>query len=825
MGAEGIDKSFLKLKFEAIAGLDADRMKLYTEDMKKYSGRVQQNLLEINKKIEANTKNIEERKTSFENSERRKKEDELIREVTQEIRNGIKNPKQYKVSDWVEGLESMPDDEIVMFNIASPERSERAKKGIECILKHNGLSAGEKTNQWLIRHELRSNSDDGCYEIFSPIMTVKDAKEIMPKLMDDLETAHLSKGLVIPARPKELFKDVVKEPCSQDAIDTGLKNLVQAGKIREALTDPNLSITKEMEERALSRLGINSFDELPETYSSLKELEAKFPKDKYLFSGTMASDDYCQLSCRNGRVGKVYATPHIDYAAKYDGVTNVGAVLGTSATGDYYISPIAGKVNGNNVYVGFINVYEQNPEDKFFDGFGMESYRHKDFDIQGMEKPEIKSVDLWTSSPNGAVILHKQAKPADRHVLSREQAINGYIEDYHSMPTTIDGKLYYTASYNAETYVTPEKNPLKAKIMHLAYQDEYSKWSNLYVPVSDKSDEAVRHILNSRQADMKDSFVNALKTDVYNRFEKQKEELNKGIVPQIREHDFECRKQAKFLAGESNTPVHTEKSQNIDRINQLRGVNQPAASAALSSEKVIEKAAEKTAVHTAEQAAKSGEGVLSAIVKADNAINHTIDKTIDKGSKLLNNTKVGRAYEKAVDAVSNTKVVKVVEKGTAKVVEKAAQTAVGKSVVKAVAKTTGSAVGKSLLKKVPLVSAAAGCYFAWDRVENGDWKGACGEVASGIAGCFPGLGTGISTAIDAGLAAKDISGAVAEAKALKTAQPARDGNKDRSKNEMRQIVLQKQGRISAKPQAQVKQSSVQNNNYAIQQKLQEKSYS
>ena len=40
---------------------------------------------------------------------------------------------------------------------------------------------------------------------------------------------------------------------------------------------------------------------------------------------------------------------------------------------------------------------------------------------------------------------------------------------------------------------------------------------------------------------------------------------------------------------------------------------------------------------------------------------------------------------------------------------------------------------------------------------KGDWAGAGLELASGIASIFPGVGTGISVAIDAGLAAKDIS--------------------------------------------------------------------
>ena len=259
------------------------------------------------------------------------------------------------------------------------------------------------------------------------------------------------------------------------------------------------------------------------------------------------------------------------------------------------------------------------------------------------------------------------------------------------------------------------------------------------------------------------------------------------------------------------------KNEMAEKINQLRGVSQSSA-VTQTGENLIEKTAERAAVNAGVNAGKTSEGIVETLAKADNAVNQAIEKTIDKGSELLNNTAVGKAYEKATDAIANTKVVKAVEKGAAKTVEKAAQTAVGKSVVKAVAKTTGSAVGKSVLKKVPLVSVAAGCYFAWDRVKDGDWKGACGEVASGLAGCFPGVGTAASAAIDVGLAAKDISGAIAEAKAPEASAPTvTEEDSGKSKEDMRQIILQKQGRIAAESKTPVKSSEI--SNQVLQQRM------
>ena len=238
------------------------------------------------------------------------------------------------------------------------------------------------------------------------------------------------------------------------------------------------------------------------------------------------------------------------------------------------------------------------------------------------------------------------------------------------------------------------------------------------------------------------------------------------------------------------------------------------------------KSVERSTIHAGTEAAKTSDGVVSALAKADNAFNQAIDKTIDKGSELLNNNAVGRAYEKAAEKVADTKVVKAVEKTTAKAVEKAANTAVGKAVVKTVTKAAGSAVGKSVIKKIPLVSAAAGCYFAWDRIKDGDWKGACGEVASGVAGCFPGLGTAASAAIDVGLAAKDIKTAVDESKqpvaevALNTGEEKTVSveQTEDDKKKMRDIILQKQGRLQAEYRPPIQQQAAQQNNFNLQQR-------
>lgn len=76
---------------------------------------------------------------------------------------------------------------------------------------------------------------------------------------------------------------------------------------------------------------------------------------------------------------------------------------------------------------------------------------------------------------------------------------------------------------------------------------------------------------------------------------------------------------------------------------------------------------------------------------------------------------------------------------------------------KSLLKLGGKALGKSLLKKIPVLGAVAGIGFAIDRLIDGDYVGALGELGSGVASTIPGLGTAVSTAIDAGLIARDVT--------------------------------------------------------------------
>jgi len=136
------------------------------------------------------------------------------------------------------------------------------------------------------------------------------------------------------------------------------------------------------------------------------------------------------------------------------------------------------------------------------------------------------------------------------------------------------------------------------------------------------------------------------------------------------------------------------------------------------------------------------------------------------GFKSLASKNVTQAVMKSTGkTVTGAAAKSAVKKGTATVKgtyatsKVAANAAAGKATTKMASKAAGKAIGKSLLKKIPVVGALAGIGFGLSRAAQGDYLGALGEVTSGIVSLVPGFGTAASIAIDAGLAARDISNA------------------------------------------------------------------
>jgi len=75
----------------------------------------------------------------------------------------------------------------------------------------------------------------------------------------------------------------------------------------------------------------------------------------------------------------------------------------------------------------------------------------------------------------------------------------------------------------------------------------------------------------------------------------------------------------------------------------------------------------------------------------------------------------------------------------------------------------GNQTLRTVLKEVPVVSFVFGCVLAAHRCHEGykigdrtEYAKAAGEIASGLAACFPGYGTAVSIGLDAALVTHDI---------------------------------------------------------------------
>ena len=284
-------------------------------------------------------------------------EAKTIRAFAGKLSDDICNPKDLKVSEWVERLADMDDDELVMFDISTgagytdySDKDARKRLAVNNIMKYNCLSKGPETEKWFV--DQGHDTVFSAVELFSPIMRVRDAKKIIPKLCRNLTEAGVAGNLVVAMRPNELLHNCPEK--KEYEVDSAINTIMDAMKNKEV---PWYS-TK------TRHLGFE-----------------KYPDDEYLFSGSMVSDDYKFLSRRQGRCGISFATQDFNYAFSYAALTSILSNPSDkdmmveerqSATLDWYPERYKTSWNGKRVYVGFVNVYERNSKDRFYPNFGLE---------------------------------------------------------------------------------------------------------------------------------------------------------------------------------------------------------------------------------------------------------------------------------------------------------------------------------------------------------------------------------------------------------------------------------------------------------------------
>ena len=173
---------------------------------------------------------------------------------------------------------------------------------------------------------------------------------------------------------------------------------------------------------------------------------------------------------------------------------------------------------------------------------------------------------------------------------------------------------------------------------------------------------------------------------------------------------------------------------------------------------------------------------VAPIIKSTREALEFIGKNFATLARKVGLTALAEKVEKAITKTEEKEIEKIgaetAEKALAETTEKAGEKVIEKSVVEETEKIAEKTAGKTLLKKIPFLGALAGLAFGTQRAIGGDLTGAALEVASGVVGSVPVVGTAASLGIDAYLAARDFGVVGGESKEEQTATPVEEQPKE-----------------------------------------------
>jgi len=173
---------------------------------------------------------------------------------------------------------------------------------------------------------------------------------------------------------------------------------------------------------------------------------------------------------------------------------------------------------------------------------------------------------------------------------------------------------------------------------------------------------------------------------------------------------------------------------------------------------------------------------VAPIIKSTREALEFIGKNFATLARKVGLTALAEKVEKAITKTEEKEIEKIgaetAEKALAETTEKAGEKVIEKSVVEETEKIAEKTAGKTLLKKIPFLGALAGLAFGTQRAIGGDLTGAALEVASGVVGSVPVVGTAASLGIDAYLAARDFGVVGGESKEEPTATPVEEQPKE-----------------------------------------------
>lgn len=284
-----------------------------------------------------------------EDRSRREQENELIRAFVQTFRT----KQNLQTNEWVGNLGNAKDDDFVFFNFLI-ENIEEKKVLFFKIANLLHIQTGIDFDQWFIR---KIDNSDAC-EIWSPLIHAQQARDVIPEFVQFLNKSGIYAEKLMAVKTSDIFKNSAnflnKDP---GWIYKNIKLMILKGKLDRKNPLDWADLKLEEKHNIVSILGGDyKWEEAPAGFGAYKQTKnavlKEFDPEKYIFSGSDVSDNYCVLSAREGQSGSTFASADLNYAC-----ANIDHVAINS------VAAKAGNINGTPVKIDFINVYNRSSDD------------------------------------------------------------------------------------------------------------------------------------------------------------------------------------------------------------------------------------------------------------------------------------------------------------------------------------------------------------------------------------------------------------------------------------------------------------------------------
>ena len=205
------------------------------------------------------------------------------------------------IDTYVPTLTEIDDNKAVIFNFRCQNINDKGK--LEKILEELGLKETPDVSGWLVQAKLDASSEKSI-DIWSPIMTAKEAKEIMPELLQRLDKSGIKRSNVLPITVENLLEKIdyeKKDTIKTANFDQEVDKILQKFEYDSCSKDTAIEYwyqeaTSEQKKQLCELYGLEDTDQFPEQFGAneftLDKIKYRYPSKDYVYSGTQVSDDY-----------------------------------------------------------------------------------------------------------------------------------------------------------------------------------------------------------------------------------------------------------------------------------------------------------------------------------------------------------------------------------------------------------------------------------------------------------------------------------------------------------------------------------------------------